>query len=144
MPKKKKTASRSRRSRPDHLRVGRSAAGLGLFAERDIPKGEEIIEYVGERIKADLRDNKYIFNVNKRVDIDGSPRWNTARYINHSCRPNAEAVNRAGRIFIEAIKNIKAGDEITYHYGKEYFTSDYIQKHGCKCPKCSPDLYAKA
>lgn len=141
MPKKKNT---TRNARPAHVRVGRSAAGLGLFAATDIAKGDEIIEYVGERIKADTRDNKYIFNVNKKVDIDGSPRWNTARYINHSCRPNAEAVNRGGRIFIEAIKKIKAGDEITYHYGKEYFTSDYIQKHGCKCPKCSPELYQNA
>jgi SET domain-containing protein len=52
--------------------------------------------------------------VNSRWTIDGSPRWNTARYINHSCRPNAEAFESRGEIRIKAKRRIKAGDEITY------------------------------
>ncbi len=122
-----------------HVRVKRSKAGLGLFARRPIKKGETVIEYIGERIRSsegDERDNRYIFNINTRFDIDGSPRYNTARYINHSCRPNCEAINRRGRIFIVAKRNIKEGEELAYHYGKDHFEG-YIKPAGCVCVKCS-------
>lgn len=120
------------------VRAGRSSAGLGLFATKDFKKGERIIEYIGKRVPAGDKGsvNLYIFNVNKKIDIDGSPRWNTARYANHSCLPNAEAVNDNNRIFIEAIKAIKAGEEITYDYGKEYYQDILVkEKGGCLCPK---------
>ncbi|OGI22159.1 MAG: hypothetical protein A2808_04010 [Candidatus Moranbacteria bacterium RIFCSPHIGHO2_01_FULL_55_24] len=124
-------------------RVRRSSAGLGLFAEIPFKKGQTIIEYIGRRISTkENADNKYIFNVNSRIDIDGSPRWNTARYVNHSCRPNCEAINRRGRIFIVAKRNIKPGEELTYHYGKDYFKSEYIQKMGCRCAKCQEERQA--
>ncbi len=122
-----------------HIQVKRSKAGLGLFAVSPIKKGTTIIEYIGERIsaaKGDELDNRYIFNINTRYDIDGSPRYNTARYINHSCRPNCEAINRRGRIFIVAKRGIKAGEELSYHYGKDHFEG-FIQKLGCRCVKCS-------
>jgi hypothetical protein len=123
---------------PKHLKVKRSSAGLGLYADIDIKKGTTIIEYVGHRIPAkDTVSNLYIFNVNSKWDIDGSPRWNTARYINHSCRPNCEAINRRGRIFIVAKKNIKAGEELHYNYGKDYF--DALKEMGCRCEKCYSD-----
>ncbi len=118
------------------LKTKRSSAGLGLFAAEPIAKGTTIIEYVGHRVRSTSAiENRYIFNVNKTWDIDGSPRWNTARYINHSCRPNCEAVNRRGRIFIMAKKNIQPGEELTYHYGKDYFEG-YIKPAGCRCTKC--------
>lgn len=121
---------------PKKLKIKRSLTGLGLFAEEAIIKGETVIEYIGKRIlTTSAIDNRYIFNVNTRWDIDGSPRWNTARYINHSCRPNCEAIDRRGRIFIVAKKNIKAGEELTYNYGKEYFEG-YIKPHGCRCSQC--------
>lgn len=116
----------------------RSSAGLGLFATKDFKKGERIIEYRGNRVPTGDKGpvNLYIFNVNKKIDIDGSPRWNTARYANHSCVPNAEAVNDNNRIFIEAIKSIKAGEEITYDYGEEYYKDILVkEKGGCRCPK---------
>jgi len=119
--------------------VKRGSAGLGLFAVLPIKKGTTIIEYVGERVSTkvgDERNNRYMFNVNTKWDIDGSVRLNTARYANHSCRPNAEAWNRSGRIYIVAKKNIKAGEEITYHYGRDHFEG-FIKKHGCRCVKCS-------
>lgn len=121
------------------VRVKRSSAGLGLYAFETIKKGATIIEYVGNRVpreRGDTLQNRYIFNVNSRIDIDGSPRWNTARYANHSCRPNCEAVDRRGRIFIVARRNIKVGEELTYDYGKEYF-EDIIKKEGCRCVKCA-------
>lgn len=122
-----------------HVAVKRSKAGLGLFAVMPIKKNTTIIEYIGERIpvsKGDALDNRYIFSISTRYDIDGSPRYNTARYINHSCRPNCEALNRRGRIFIVAKRAIKAGEELSYHYGKDHFEG-FIKPLGCRCVKCS-------
>lgn len=118
--------------------VKRSSAGLGLFATRTFKRGERIIEYIGNRVPTGDKGpvNLYIFNVNKKIDIDGSPRWNTARYANHSCVPNAEAVNDNNRIFIEAKKRILPGEEITYDYGEEYYNDILVkEKGGCLCPK---------
>jgi len=146
MKEMKKTAVKNH---PDNhaipgLKAKRSSAGLGLYTEVAITKGTRIIEYIGHRIPVSSENtNRYIFNVNKKIDIDGSPRWNTARYANHSCRPNCEAVNDRGRIFIEAKRNIKPGEELTYDYGKDYFTSEYIQKGGCLCAKCQEKKAAK-
>ncbi|QQR78645.1 MAG: SET domain-containing protein-lysine N-methyltransferase [Candidatus Moraniibacteriota bacterium] len=120
------------------VRVKRTGIGLGLFAAANFKRHETIIEYIGERIPTsvgDERDNRYIFNVSSRFDIDGSARHNTARYTNHSCRPNCDAINRRGRIFIVARKQIALGEEITFHYGKDHFEG-YIKPAGCKCKKC--------
>jgi SET domain-containing protein len=118
----------------------RSSAGLGLFAGEDIAKGQLIIEYTGERIsdeEADRRGGKYLFILTETLVIDGKGRENTARYINHACKPNAEAEHdeEDDRIYIRAKKNIKAGEEITYHYGKDYFNM-MIKPEGCKCASC--------
>lgn len=120
------------------IQIKRSSSGLGLFALAPIRKNKTIIEYIGHRVPTSIGntlDNRYIFSVSSRFDIDGSPRFNTARYINHSCRPNCDAINRRGRIFIVARKNIKEGEELTYNYGKDYFDG-YIKKAGCRCEKC--------
>lgn len=122
---------------PAGVRVGRSSAGLGLFAARPFKKGERIIEYVGRTIsnaEAYTSRSKYLFEVNARRTIDGTARTNIARYINHSCRPNCEPEIERGRIFIDARKAIKAGEELTYDYGKEYF-NEHIRPYGCRCAK---------
>lgn len=119
------------------VRVGKSKTGLGLYAMEPIPKGKKIIEYVGKVLvdePDDATDGLYIFNINKKMDIDGKPRWNTARYINHSCRPNAESDVINGHVWISAKRNIMLGEEITYDYGREYF-NEYIKPKGCKCAK---------
>ncbi len=118
--------------------VKRSSAGLGLFAGEDIPKGKCIIEYVGRVISREEEfssRSKYLFEVHKYKTIDGQIRSNTARYINHSCKPNADMEIRKHRIFIMAIKKIKAGEEINYNYGKEYW-DEHIKPTGCRCVKC--------
>jgi SET domain-containing protein len=120
--------------------VKKSSAGLGLFAEEPIKKGQLIIEYTGERIseeEANRRGGRYLFQVTDELVIDGKERKNTARYINHACKPNSEAEHDEDddRIYIRAKKNIKEGEEITYHYGKEYF-NDIIGKEGCRCATC--------
>src|SRR4029077_2453239 len=122
-----------------HLLIGRSKAGLGLFARVAIKKGQFIVRYSGRKIRseaADELDTRYMFEVNARWTIDGSNRRHRARYINHSCRPNAEAYFVKHVIKIRAIKNIKPGDEITYHYGRDYFDS-FIKAVGCKCRACA-------
>ena len=119
-------------------RVKRSSAGLGLFADEDIKKGELVIEYTGKVLssdEADKRGGKYLFELDSKKTIDGSGRENKARYINHSCRPNCEIDIKKGRVFVYAKKNIKLGEELSYDYGKEYF-DEYIKPHGCRCEKC--------
>jgi len=118
--------------------VKRTNTGLGLFAVQPIAKGTRIIEYAGPLIpneEVDKRRGKYFFGVNTKWTIDGSPRSNVARYINHSCKPNAEALISGRRVWIWSRKKIKAGEEIAYDYGKEYF-EDIIKPMGCRCEKC--------
>ncbi|MHB1162997.1 MAG: SET domain-containing protein [Minisyncoccota bacterium] len=124
---------------PEGLRVGKSSAGLGLFATRPFKKGERIIEYFGREIsKAEeyTSKSKYLFEVNSRKTIDGTTRENFARYINHSHRPNCEPNIVRGKVWIDAIKAIKPGEELTYDYGEEYF-NEHIKPHGCRCVKCA-------
>src|SRR5262245_4632264 len=123
-------------------RVGRSRTGLGLFATKPIKKGTRIIRYFGPILDSRKKDddeieNKYLFELNGRWTIDGSLRKNIARYINHSCRPNAESdvKPRKRRVYIRAIKNIEPGDEINYDYGTDYFKA-YLKPIGCKCNAC--------
>jgi SET domain-containing protein len=118
--------------------VKRAATGLGLFTVADIPARKRIIEYVGPLIsnqEVEMRVGKYFFGVNTKWSIDGSARSNTARYINHSCKPNAEAFISGRRVWVWSKRKIKAGEEITIDYGKEYF-DDHIQPTGCKCGRC--------
>ncbi len=121
------------------FKVFKSSAGFGLKTLIDIEKGDLVIEYKGKKIsnkKAEEKPNRYLFDLDEKMTIDGSPRSNTARYINHSCVPNCEAVyyTDTNEIGIEAIRDIKAGEELTYDYGKDHF-EEYIKPHGCKCPK---------
>ena len=119
------------------LVVKRSATGLGLFADGEIPKNACIIEYTGVQISKEQEEksrSKYLFEIHARKTIDGAPRWNTARYINHSCRPNCEPNIRKGRVFIHAKRKIKPGEELNYDYGTNYF-KEYL-KDICACPKC--------
>jgi uncharacterized protein len=123
-------------------RIGRSKTGLGLFATKPIKKGEKIIRYFGPILDSKKKDedaieNKYLFELNNRWTIDGSVRENVARYINHSCKPNAESDvrPRKRKVIIRAIKDIEPGDEINYDYGTDYFKA-YLKPIGCKCEAC--------
>lgn len=123
-------------------RIGRSRTGLGLFATKPIKKGTKIIRYVGPLLdcnkeKDDAVENKYLFQITSRWTIDGSLRKNIARYINHSCKPNAESDVRKikRRVDIRAIKDIAPGEEINYDYGTDYF-KEYLKPIGCKCNSC--------
>src|SRR5262249_2108147 len=123
------------------FRVGRSFTGLGLFAVRPIKKREKIAEYKGPRVDADeagrleRRGNRYLYEINPRITIDGTPRNNLARYANHSCNPNAESYTYGGRVFIRALRNIKVDEEITYDYGTDYL-KNVIGRSRCQCRRC--------
>jgi SET domain-containing protein len=131
-----------RRYDPGHyaVRVGRSPTGRGLFALEEISKGACVIEYTGRVVseaEANRVGGKYLFEINSRRTILGNVRSNVARNINHSCRPNCEPITHRDRVFIFAKKRVKAGEELTYNYGKEY-VDQYIRPHGCRCEKCRP------
>jgi uncharacterized protein len=124
------------------LKVRRGIAGLGLYAEENIPKGACVIEYVGRPISKEEEEasrSRYLFDLGGGKTIDGNVTWNPARYINHACAPNCEAELWRCRVFIMARRSIKAGEELSYDYGKEYF--DWIMKpSGCRCQKCISKL----
>ncbi len=118
--------------------VKRTDIGLGLFAVRPFPKGKRMIEYVGPIIsneEADRKGGLYLFEIDEKRTIDGSARSNLARYINHSCRPNAIAYIYGQRVWIYSKRAIKAGEAITLNYGKTYFER-FIKPKGCKCETC--------
>lgn len=110
--------------------------GTGCFARKDIPAGTRIIEYVGEKITKEeaLRqcelNNEYIFGLDEDYDINGNVPWNPARFINHSCDPNCEAEEDEGRIWTVAMRDIRAGEELSYNYG--YDLEEY-RNHPCAC-----------
>src|SRR5262245_35897484 len=133
----------STRMREACYRIGRSATGLGLFATAPIERGAFIVEYSGKRIatrEARVRERssgtRYMFEINRRWTVDGSPRSNIGRYANHSCRPNAESAIWKRKVILRAIKMIEPGEEITYDYGPEYFEL-FIRPNGCQCTKCA-------
>ena len=133
--------------------------GRGLYASKAIPQGTKIIEYLGERItklESDRREKirqeharrgtddgcVYVFELNKRHDLDGSMAWNTARLINHSCAGNCESQNIRGHIWMVALRDIAAGEELTFDYG---FGMDNWRAHPCRCgtAKCAGFIVAK-
>ena len=118
-------------SRPPFFELRESPIqGRGAFAVRRIRKGTRIIEYTGERIDDDEADRRYdddamdrhhtfLFAVKKNVVIDAAVGGNAARFINHSCDPNCEAVIDDGRVWIEALRTIQPGEELAYDYKYE-------------------------
>jgi uncharacterized protein len=113
--------------RPFEVRRSR-IQGRGVFATSGIPKGMEIVEYRGEVIDEDEADRRYpwseeerhhtfLFRLDNGMVIDAGRRGNAAKYINHSCDPNCEAVeDEDGRIFIYALRDIPEGEELVYDY----------------------------
>jgi uncharacterized protein len=126
---------------PRPFRIGRSLTGLGLFATRPIKKRSRIAEYKGRLLstkqanKIEANGNRYLYEINSRWTIDGTPRSNIARYANHSCNPNAETYDVKRRVFIRALRNIKPGEEIVYDYGIDYL-KNVIGRSNCKCSRC--------
>jgi hypothetical protein len=120
--------SRARRNGRRFAVRGSSIHGRGVFALKKIRKGERIIEYTGERISHAEADRRYdaeheaddphtfLFTVDDEVVIDAARGGNSSRWINHSCSPNCETEDDDGRIYIEALRDIRPGEELTYDY----------------------------
>ena len=112
----------------------------GLVATKDIKKDSKVIEYKGRLIskketelndKFDNDNHIYLFNINKRYDLDGDYKYNTARLINHSCEPNCEVTGKGTKLWIRSIKNIKKGEELCYDYGFGF--DENFKDFPCKC-----------
>ena len=132
--------------------------GKGVFALADLAEGETIIEYVGEVIswKEALRrhphdpsnpNHTFYFHIDDKHVIDGKAGGNSSRWINHACKPNCEADEDSGRVFIKALRNIKAGEELFYDYGliiDAKYTKKLLAEYPCWCgaKKCRGTLLA--
>jgi hypothetical protein len=152
---------RNKRSKPPVVAEGDASlieirpspiAGMGVFATRRIPRGTRIIEYTGELITDEEASRRYdddameqhhtfLFAVDDEMVIDGGVDGNEARYFNHACDPNCEAVNDGGRIFIEAIADIEPGAELLYDYAlmrDEPWQDHWRELYACRCgtPSC--------
>ena len=121
--------------------------GKGVFARMDLAEGECLIEYRGEVIswpqalERHPHDPKnphhtFYFHVDEHNVIDGKQGGNSSRWINHSCAPNCEADAQNGRIFIKALRNIAAGQELFYDYGlviDARYTQKLLADYPCWC-----------
>jgi SET domain-containing protein len=142
--------------------VRRSAVhGRGAFATRPIPAGTRLIEYAGERITPVEADRRYpdapdgsadhhtmLFAIDDDVVIDASVNGNAARFINHSCDPNCDAVIDGKRIFIETIRDVAPGEELAYDYAfvlPERHTPAAKRRYPCRCgaASCRGTILAK-
>jgi SET domain-containing protein len=142
-----------------YLEIRESAIqGKGAFATRNIRKGTRLIEYLGQRISWRTADKRYddetmgrhhtfLFTVDDRICIDGAVNGNDARFLNHSCDGNCEAITDRKRIFIEARRSIRAGEELLYDYQYER-TEDHTEEdekfYACRCgsPNCRGTILA--
>jgi SET domain-containing protein len=132
---------------------------MGAFAIRRIPAGTRLIEYTGERLtpkQADARypdvpgerHHTYLFAIDDDVVIDAAVGGNAARWINHSCDPNCDAVVEDGRIWIETIRDVAVGEELAYDYAyelEERHTPAAKRRFPCNCgaATCRGTMLAK-
>jgi SET domain-containing protein len=144
---------RSTRSAPHPWLVLRRSGiqGRGVYARRDIPDGTRLIEYTGERIsnaEADRRDeaerenrhHTFLFILNSRTVIDARFGGNISKYINHRCEPNCEARFEGTHIWIHAIRDIRAGEELGYDYEYDWepeYTLADLALYACRCGSAS-------
>ena len=133
--------------------------GRGVFAKEFIPAGERVIEYTGELISEAVGDERYpydpalpyhtfLFKVDEDLLVDGGRKGNVSRWINHSCDPNCETVVDGHRIYIDAIRDIEVGDELTYDYHfivPERHTPAVKRRYPCICgsPECRGTLLTR-
>ena len=132
----------------------------GVFATRDIPKDTELIEYTGEIVSDDEGDHRYPFEDDERHHtflfrlengsvIDAGPKRTAAKFINHSCDPNCEALeDDEDRIWISTLRDVKKGEELAYDYNyvlEERHTPAMKKLYPCYCgaKNCRGTILAK-
>lgn len=154
----KKSAPKARRPLPKKRAASLAASplvearnstihGRGVYAIAPIKKGTRVLEYLGERIshgeadaryetKGDDDGHTFLFIASNRTVIDAGVDGNDARFINHSCAPNCETVIENSRVFIDAIRNIKPGEELGYDYQLTWESTDdaaELALYACRC-----------
>ena len=121
--------------------------GKGVYAREFIPAGTRVVEYWGERITEAEGDERYpydpevpyhtfLFKIDDDLLLDAGSHGNIARWINHSCDPNCESIIEDERIFIDAIRDIHPGEELTYDYHfivPERHTAKVKKRYPCIC-----------
>ena len=135
--------------------------GRGGFALRTIPKGTQIVEYKGDIIswaevwrrypddeEGDQQNHTFLFEIDDKRVIDATQRNYPAKWINHSCGPNCQAVGDDDKIFIEALRTIRPGEELAYDYKitlPERHTAAVKKRYTCLCGtrKCRGTILAK-
>ncbi|MBR9990431.1 MAG: SET domain-containing protein [Gemmatimonadetes bacterium] len=151
-------ATKKRTTRPFEARESK-IQGRGVFATRKIEEGTRLIEYRGELVDDDEADRRYpfydderhhtfLFRLESGDAIDAGPSRSIAKYINHSCDPNCEAVEEDGHIYIDAIRDIARGEELAYDYNyvlDERHTAANKRLYPCNCGvrKCRGTILAK-
>ncbi len=147
------TAAKSRTAAGRRIQVRRSGVhGKGVFALQPIAAGEVLIEYTGERISwpealrrhpHDPKDpnHTFYFHIDDGRVIDAKVGGNASRWINHACEPNCESDETDGRVFIKALRRLKAGEELFYDYRltiDERYTPSLKKQYACHCgsPRC--------
>ena len=141
------------------IQIRRSGVhGKGVFALQPIAAGERIIEYKGEIIgwpealrrhphDPDDPNHTFYFHIDDRHVIDANVNGNAARWINHACDPNCQADEEDGRVFISALRDLAAGEELFYDYGlviDERYTPALKKQYACRCgsPACRGTMLA--
>jgi SET domain-containing protein len=151
-----KTSTIGKIKRPIIVVRGSEIHGKGVFASRAIAKGERIIEYKGTVITEEEADERYgdddtnhtfLFLLDNDMVIDAYRGGNSARWINHSCRPNCEPVEEDNRLYIHATRGIKAGEELSYEYNlviEDRYTPAIKRLYACRCgtSKCQGTFLA--
>jgi uncharacterized protein len=133
--------------------------GLGAFATHRIPAGTRLVEYAGERLSPAAAEARYpdvpgerhhtfLFAIDDEVVIDAAVDGNDARWINHSCAPNCDAVIESQRIWIETIRDVDPGEELAYDYAftlPERHTPAAKRRFPCHCgaATCRGTMLAK-
>jgi uncharacterized protein len=133
--------------------------GKGVFARVPIPAGTRLIEYTGERLSVAEADERYpydpekpyhtfLFQIDDDVVVDAAVGGNLARWINHSCAPNCDAVIDDGRIYIESVRDVEPGEELSYDYHfvlAERHTAAAKRRYPCACgaATCRGTMLAK-
>jgi SET domain-containing protein len=118
----------------------------GCYTLDAIPKHRRFAEYTGARISKEVADERYadrpvtyLFGFGTKGDvIDG---FGTAMFLNHSCDPNCETEDRGGRIFIRAVRDIAAGEELVYEYNL-YDSDDEDATCYCGAPQCRGTMFS--
>ena len=118
----------------------------GVVTLDPIPRGRFVLEYDGPRISKDVADSRYaekpvtyLFSIDGTDDvIDG---FSAAMFVNHSCAPNCETTEDNGRVYIQAIRDIAAGEELVYEYNL-HDSDDESADCYCGAPHCRHTMFS--